>query len=92
MDASITPLNKTFDTVNKAGIWFAWEFPTLRQGYLDNRVHQIDAVSPDGKTRFQYWQSGDRLMERGDDAELVKRGSEELNDLEDMFDDEACYM
>lgn len=55
MDAGITPKSKTFDAVNKAGIWFKNEFPALQRGYFRNKVYQIEAVSPDGLIVFPYW-------------------------------------
>jgi hypothetical protein len=55
MDANITPGDKTSDTVNKGGLWFNAEFPILRQGYWRNKINQIEAISPDGRTIFQYW-------------------------------------
>lgn len=92
MDANIGPQNRTFDAVNKGGIWFTREFPTLIKGYMENKVRQIDAISPDGVTRFQYWQSGQ--VTSPDHDGLVKRTVVDdmlaPADLDDMFDDVSC--
>lgn len=87
MDANITPRQNTFDAVNKAGIWFHSEFPVLQRGYgwSRNKVLQIDAISPDGKTLFKYWNSPHMGATSGDDRWLKKR-SVVIED--DLFDDD----
>ncbi|CAO2654108.1 Nn.00g108410.m01.CDS01 [Neocucurbitaria sp. VM-36] len=77
MDSGITPKDKTFDSVNKAGIWYKTEFPTLQRGYLNNKVNQIEAISPDGKTVFPYWiRQGVIATSEDDDADDDKTAKE----------------
>lgn len=73
MDSGITPETNSFDYVNKAGIWFTMEFPTLQRGYLKNIVYQIEAISEDGATRFNYWT---RKNVQATSGELKKREAE----------------
>ena len=67
MDRSISPVAKTFGTVNQRGIWYSHEFPTLSKGkatgeaedprgnFLRKKVNLIEAISTDEKTSFKYW-------------------------------------
>ncbi|KAH7378238.1 hypothetical protein BKA66DRAFT_550652 [Pyrenochaeta sp. MPI-SDFR-AT-0127] len=87
MDSSITPKNKTFNTVNKAGIWFKTEFPMLRLGYLRNKVNQIEAISPDGLTVFPYWTRKNAAATSAEDEETnVGHISEEVDADMDNLD------
>lgn len=79
MDASIAPNNKTFNTVEKAGIWFNTEFPMLQKGYLRNKVNQIEAISPDGSTVFPYWTRTALAATSADDDRTNKKGCANAN-------------
>jgi hypothetical protein len=86
MDANITPKDNTPDIVNKAGLWFKAEFPMLRQGYWRNRIHRIDAISPDGRTMFPYWTSPSVRAGSADQAGAYQDWDTDLQD--DECDDE----
>ena len=89
MDANITPENNTPDKVNKAGLWFKAEFPMLRQGYWTNKIHQIEAISPDGRTVFQYWKRPSVSATNAEDEDAYKDWDTDVqnDDCEEDDDD-----
>jgi hypothetical protein len=86
MDTNINPKDNTPDIVNRAGLWFRAEFPILRQGYWMNKIHRIDAISPDGQTIFPYWTSPSVRAASADEAGAYQDWDTDVQD--DECDDE----
>ena len=57
-DVFATVMSPDVKDVLMTGIWGQVEFPTLMRSDNDGTVHQIEAMSPDGKTVEPFWTRG----------------------------------
>ena|ERR1700734_215219 len=62
-----------------SGIWGTVEFPTLKNSGNDGTVHQIEAVSPDGKTVAPVWTRGStrKIKRQGTAASPASCGTDD---------------
>lgn len=66
MDVSVDE-TKDKEKVNKNGIWYNVEYPTLQKADNEGKVNQIEATNPDGSIVFTYWvQGSEKLRRRGE--------------------------
>ncbi|OCK87333.1 uncharacterized protein K441DRAFT_671031 [Cenococcum geophilum 1.58] len=63
MDVSVNE-TKDKEKVNKNGIWYNDEYPTLQKADNEGKVNQIEATNPDGSIVFTYWVRGSEKLRR----------------------------